>query len=200
MRLAETPVEEDKYESLLSKYEDVFEGFRCLPGKHRITVDQAVKAAIHPCRKIPFTIRNQYKEELEQMEREPVIVKVMEPTDWVNSAVIVHKKNGRLRVCLNPRDLNRAIKRQHFKLPTREETMSRFTGAQILSKVDASQGFYQIQLDEEIANSVPSTHLLAASGIFAYHLGIPLHQKCTQVPSEQYLKAYQTWIPQWMIQ
>ena len=86
VRLVETAVEENKYDSLLSKYEGVFEGLRCLAGKHRITVDQAVKLVIHPCRMIPFIIRNQYKEELERMEREQVIVKVMEPTDWVNSA------------------------------------------------------------------------------------------------------------------
>jgi len=47
------------------------------------------------------------------------------------------------------KDLNRSIKRQHLKLPTREEVMSRFAGAQIFSKMDAFQGFYQLGLDEE---------------------------------------------------
>ena len=46
------------------------------------------------------------------MEGEQVIVKVTEPTDWVNSAVIMHKKHGRLRVCLDPRDQNGTAERQ----------------------------------------------------------------------------------------
>ena len=41
-----------------------------------------------------------------------------EPTDWVNSMVIVVKRNKRLRICLDPRNLSTAIKREHFQLPT----------------------------------------------------------------------------------
>lgn len=49
---------------------------------------------------------------------------------------------------MDPRDLNRAIKREHFKMPTREEMMSQFAGAKFFSKLDASQGFWQFRLDE----------------------------------------------------
>ena len=45
------------------------------------------------------------------MEKMDVITKMDEPTDWVSSLVIVVKKNGDLRICLDPRDLNKAIKR-----------------------------------------------------------------------------------------
>ena len=72
-----------------------------------------------------------------------------EPTDWISSFVIAPKKNGDIRICLAPQDLNRAIKRQHYKLPTREEIMANFAGAKVFSKLDASQGFYQIKLSEE---------------------------------------------------
>ena len=74
-----------------------------------------------------------------------VIAPVDKPTDWVNSIVIVKKSNGKLRVCLDPRSL----KRQHFKLPTREEIMSKFAGATVFSKLDALQGFWQVMLDDE---------------------------------------------------
>jgi hypothetical protein len=135
------------YEDMVKKY-DVFEGLGCIPGKHSIVTDAEAVPVIHPCRKVPFALQDALKEELEKMESSGVIQKVHEPTDWVNSLVIVKKKSGKIRVCLDPRDLNRAIKRQHFKLPTREEIMSRFAGATIFSKMDASQGFYQLQLDE----------------------------------------------------
>lgn len=52
------------------------------------------------------------------------------------------KKNGKLRICLDPRDLNRAILREHFKLPTQKEIMSQFADAKYFSKLDASSGFW----------------------------------------------------------
>ncbi|KAL7880871.1 hypothetical protein SRHO_G00031250 [Serrasalmus rhombeus] len=82
------------------------------------------------------------------MEKLKVIQKINEPTDWVSFLVIVQKKNGALRICLDPRDLNKAVKREHFKLPTREEIMSQFAGAKWFSKLDASSGFWQMKLDD----------------------------------------------------
>ena len=57
-------------------------------------------------------------------------------------------KNGDLRICLYPRDLNKAIKSENFKLPTSEEIMSQFAGAKWFSKLDASSGFWQMKLDD----------------------------------------------------
>lgn len=82
------------------------------------------------------------------MEKLNVIKKIDEPTDWVSSLVIVQKTNGALRICLDPRDLNKAVKREHFKLPTREEIMSQFADAKWFSKLDASSGFWQMKLNE----------------------------------------------------
>ena len=62
--------------------------------------------------------------------------------------VTVLKKNGDIRVCLDPRDPNRAVKREHYKLPTREEVMAQFSNARYFSKLNASQGFWQLCLDE----------------------------------------------------
>jgi hypothetical protein len=51
---------------------------------------------------------------------EGVIEKVDQPTDWVNSMVTVIKPH-KTRICLDPRNLIEAIKREHFPLPTIEE-------------------------------------------------------------------------------
>ena len=63
--------------------------------------------------------------------------------------MIVGKPNGKLRVCLDPRDLNQAIKRQHYQLPTAEDILSQMAGAKYFSKLDASSGYWQLKLDEE---------------------------------------------------
>ena len=83
-----------------------------------------------------------------------IIEPIKKPTDWVNGLVIVEKLNGMLRICLEPRPLNNAIKREHLRLPTAEEIFSKISGACFFSKLDASSGYWQIKLDEE------SSHLL----------------------------------------
>ncbi|XP_038075576.1 uncharacterized protein K02A2.6-like [Patiria miniata] len=139
----------DNYANLLHEYGDIFEGLGCLPGMHTIIIDETAQPVVHACRKVPFALHNGLKRELERMESLGVISRVDEPTDWVNSLVVVKKKNGDIRVCMDPRDLNRAIKREHYKMPTREEVMSQFAGASYYSKLDASQGFWQLQLDDK---------------------------------------------------
>jgi len=83
------------------------------------------------------------------MEKSGVISKVHEPTPWVNSIVINEKRSGKLRVCIDPRDLNKTIKREHYQLPTQEEITARLAGAKYFSHLDAKSGFWQIPLDEE---------------------------------------------------
>ena len=75
------------------------------------------------------------------MEALGVIYAIQEPTDWVSSLVVQTKDNGKLRVCLDPKCLNiMAIKRQHYPIPTNEETVDKLVGAKFFSKLDCSSG------------------------------------------------------------
>lgn len=71
-----------------------------------------------------------------------------EPTEWVSSMVAVKKKNGKVRICLDPRDLNKGIMRSHYPMPTIEEISTRLTRARVFSVLDAKNGFWQIPLEE----------------------------------------------------
>ena len=82
------------------------------------------------------------------MEKLKVIERVYEPTEWVNSMVTVVKPNGKLRICIDPRDLNKAIKREHYPMKTIEEIASRMPNATTFSVLDASSGFWQVKLDD----------------------------------------------------
>ncbi|VDI10628.1 Hypothetical predicted protein [Mytilus galloprovincialis] len=82
------------------------------------------------------------------MEDIGVIFKQQEPTQWVNSMVTVIKPNGKIRICIDPRDLNKAILREHYPLKTVEEVISQMPNAKVFSKLDATSGFWHIQLDE----------------------------------------------------
>ncbi len=61
----------------------------------------------------------------------------------------VEKSNGSLRTCLDPKELNAAIQRQHFQVLTTEEIMSKLAGATHFSTLDAICGYWQIQLTED---------------------------------------------------
>lgn len=89
------------------------------------------------------------KKALEKMTKMGIIKPTEELTDWVNSLVIVEKQNGKLRLCLDPRDLNKAIKREHYKLPTAEEIFAEMKNPKYFTKLDASNGYWQIPVDEE---------------------------------------------------
>ena len=83
-----------------------------------------------------------------------IIEPVQKPMDWVNGLVVVEKPNGKLRVSLDPRPLNKAIfKLEHLHLPT-IEVMS---GASSFSKLDGSSGYWQIKVDGQ-------SSILLASG------------------------------------
>ena len=70
-------------------------------------------------------------------------------TDWVNSLVCVTKSNGTIQLCLDPKDLNRAIKRPHHCTPTLEDILPKLSDAKYFSIVDARSGYWNIKLDHE---------------------------------------------------
>ncbi|XP_029645379.1 uncharacterized protein K02A2.6-like [Octopus sinensis] len=82
-------------------------------------------------------------------KKKEIITKVTRPTDWVNSIVIKEKPNGTLRICLDPRDLNKALKREYHPIPTLEEITPSLAGSKLFSKLDASNGYWNIKIDEE---------------------------------------------------
>ena len=52
-------------------------------------------------------------------------------------------------MCLDPRDLNKAIRREQYRIPTAEDIASRLSGKKLFSIVDEKDGFWQVNLDEE---------------------------------------------------
>lgn len=136
-------------DDLLREFDDVFNNLGCLPGEHHISVDPTVKPVIHALRKVPLAIQPKLKQLLDTYEKNGIIKKRDEPTDWVSSLLCVEKKDGSLRACLDPRDLNRAIKREHYVIPTFEDVSAKLCGKRVYSVIDMKDGFWQVRLDEE---------------------------------------------------
>ena len=136
-------------QTLKQRYPDRFDTLGDFKGKYHIVIDRDVQPVIHAPRKCPIQLKDELQAALNTMEKENVIKKVTRPTDWVSSLAYSRKKDGTLRICLDPKDLNRAIKRCHHKTPTLEEIMHKFVGAKHFSKLDAKNGYWSVTLDEE---------------------------------------------------
>ena len=125
-------------EEIRENFSDIFEGLGCLSTEYKIQLDKDAKQVVHPPRKIPFAMKNKVKDELSRLERMRVIAKVSEPTEWVNSLVVVEKPNKKVRLCLDPRDLNKSILREHYPMKTVEEVAAKVNNAKVYSVLDAS--------------------------------------------------------------
>ena len=131
------------------KYPELFKGNGSLPGTHSFVLKDGSTGVIHAPRRVAFAKRPKLKDELDRQMKLGYLAKVNEPTDWVNSMVMTEKKNCDVRICIDPKDLNMAIKREHFQIPTKEEILGELAGAKYFSKMDATAGFHQIELDEK---------------------------------------------------
>ena len=93
-------------------------------------------------------LKKEVKAKVEELEKKGIIKKETEPTEWISSMVVVAKPE-KIRVCLDPQDLNKALLRPKYQMPTLEEILPSLTNAKVLTTLDLKDRFYQIGLDEE---------------------------------------------------
>ena len=103
---------------ILKEYKNCFDKIGRFPGKKYIKLIDNPVPVVHPPRTVPVHILPLYKAELDKMSAEDIIVPVTEPTEWVNSIVchVIEKPGGtkKVRLCSDPKDLNKNICREHF--------------------------------------------------------------------------------------
>ena len=101
--------------------------------RYQIELDKIAKPVVYPVRKVALTLIPRIDKGLDIVLADGIIEPVDEPTDWVNSLVVREKLNGSLRVFLDPRDLNKSVKRDHYLLPTVENVTTELHGSTLFS-------------------------------------------------------------------
>ena len=101
--------------AILEEFKDVFERLGELLGEYKIITDETVKPKVDPPRWVPIALRTKIKEKLDELVQHKVITSVTEPTEWVSSMLAAIEPN-KIRICLDPRDLNEAIKRELLRI------------------------------------------------------------------------------------
>ena len=100
---------------------------------------------MHGPRRQPAALLPKIVDKLKEMEEEGHLAKVMQPTDWVSS-MVVSSRGEKIRICLDPADLNKAVKREHYPIPTVEEIVAEIPDATVFV---AKSGYLQMKLDYE---------------------------------------------------
>ena len=124
-------------------------------GEAQLTLtDDARPVQLAP-RAVPQSILPKLKAELDKMEREGIIRPCPEVTDWVHNLVTVIKKDGSLRVCLDPRNLNKYLVRTVHHTASWEDVQHSLCHGRIFSTLDAKSGYWTQKLE-------PQSQLLTA--------------------------------------
>ena len=111
-------------EYIREEYADVFIGIGTLPGPaYHIELKEEYNPVRNPPCSVPVGMQDVYKVELERLHQEDVIIEVNHYTEWVNSIVPVQKQDGCIRLCINMRNLNMAIKKNPYYMRTLDGTL-----------------------------------------------------------------------------
>lgn len=136
-------------DKFLNEYSEVFEGTGEFPQKYKIILDKTQTPTCQAPRRVAYTLMDKLKVKLDDLVKNKIIEPVTQPKNWCSNLVVRQKPNGDLRLCLDPIDLNKAIKREYYLIPTLEEIKTKLIGKTIFSVVDLKDGFNQISLHEE---------------------------------------------------
>ena len=145
-------------QEILSQYSGCFEGIGRFPGNpYKFHLKPDHKPARHAPRKVPVHLEKAFKEEIDSLVSQGILEEVKEHTDWVNSYVIVEKDTGnahapnhtikkKLRICLDPRDLNEALEREPYHTRSVDEITAKLQGMTVFTIVDFRKGYWMVVL------------------------------------------------------
>ena len=87
--------------------------------------------------------------ELDRLDKLDIIERVDGPTPWVSPIVVVPKKSGDVRICVDMREANKAVQRIKHVMPTIDELITGLNGACVFSILDLKFAYHQLELNPE---------------------------------------------------
>lgn len=131
----------------------------------KIYVDENAKPRYFKPRPVPYSIRGKIESELERLEKQGIIEPV-QFSEWAAPIVPIVKSDGSLRICGDYKvTVNQVSKLDNYPIPKVEDLYTVITGGEKFTKLDLSQAYNQICLDEE---SKKYTTINTHKGLFRY--------------------------------
>ena len=137
---------------LLTKHSDIFSTSdndigHCDMIKHRIDLMEGKETPFkEKHRRIPPMMIDEVRNHLEQLLSAGIIKKSKSP--WASNVVLVRKKNGSLRMCVDYRNLNSRTVKDSYALPRIEEIFDVLKGSKYFSTIDMKSGYHQVEIEE----------------------------------------------------
>ena len=144
-----SPSEEAKLLDLLSEYSDIFATQGTPPAqttvvKHSITTTGA--PIRQPLRRTPVTLKDTINQEVTRMLQQGIVRPSTSP--WSSPVVMVKKRDGTWRFCIDYRKLNSITHQDAYPLPRIDETLDSLAGSTFFTTLDLAAGYWQIEIDE----------------------------------------------------
>ena len=163
--------EKDRLVELLQNFQDVFAwSYQDMPGldekivTHHLPIREKCKPVKQKLRRMKPKWILKIKEEV-QKQYEAGFLQVAQYTDWVSNIVLVPKKNGKVRMCVDYRDLNRESPKDNFPLPHIDVLVDNTTNHHMFSFMDGFSGYNQIRMFPEDREK---TTFITLWGTFCY--------------------------------
>lgn len=134
---------------VINKNVELFQGIGEFKNPLQLRIRPGVEPVVRPPRRVPSALLTRLADKLQALVKHEVIAKVDHPNSFVSNLVVVEKKDGSLRICLDPKDLNQVLIREHHLIPTLDEIVPRICNKKYFSVLDLSDGFYNIKLNEQ---------------------------------------------------
>ena len=171
----------DQKTAILQKFPAAFQGLGNLGEEFEIYLKPDAKPySLYTPRHVPLPLRQKVQEELNRMETIGVISKVDKPTPWCAGMVVVLKKGGDIRICVDLKPLNESVLREVHPLPKVDETLAQISGATVFTKLDANSGFCKSHWPKSPGYSPPSSLLSGVIVLIKCHLESPVHQNISR--------------------
>ena len=133
-----------------AKYPQVFQGVGKLK-EHQVKlhVDSEVPPVAEPPRPIAFHLQKKHDQAINKMEQEGIIEEHHGPAPFISNTVPTPKEDGSLRITVDMRNANKAIKSTNLPIPRPEEIRAKLAGSKYFSKCDFTTAFHQLELEPE---------------------------------------------------
>jgi len=152
----------NKLRELVIAYHDVFSWEGQAIGRSNVTKHEIHTEGSRPVWIPPRRIPVHYEQELGELIADMLKKNIIKPSTspWSSPLMLVHKKDGSLRVCVDYRKLNSITKRDSFPLPRIDTTLDALRGSPVFSTLDLAAGYWQVELKDsdkaKTAFAIPS--------------------------------------------
>ena len=163
------PVNRDKARTMLLKYAHVFSTSdedvgRAGTVKHKIDTGTNVPIKQAP-RRLPVHMQQEVDTHVAEMLRRGVIEPSNSP--WSSPIVLVKKKDGSTRFCVDYRRLNSITTKDAYPLPKIDESLSQLNGSRWFCTLDMNSGYWQVELDQ---NDKHKTAFATRQGLYEFNV------------------------------